>query len=219
MKQGNFANGYNIQAMTENGFVLSSYVADSSADQNLLIPTIQRFKNLYNTEPKYLLADKGYSSEDNFTFCEQEAIDAYIPLHQELLDMSVYTYNKKQNTYTHKDGRIFHFKQHMKKRKKKHAKDPVSYKRTVYEYVNERTQKKKYLCVSHEWQRLARKHERKLATPEGKELYKRRMPDVEGVFGNIKHNLKFTTFLLRGLTGAMIEWNLISLAHNLKKMI
>ena len=219
MKQGNFANGYNVQAMTENGFVLSSYVIDTCADQNLLTPTIQMFQNMYNTKPKYLLADKGYSSEDNFAFCEQEGIDAYIPIHKEPLDLSIYTYNKTQDTYTHKDGRVFMFKQRMRACKKKGEQEPKSYKRIIYECICEATKKKTYLCVSAGWQRLANKHKLKLATKEGKELYKKRMPDVEGVFGNIKHNMKFTTFLLRGLTSTAIEWNLISLAHNLKKMI
>jgi len=49
MKQGNFANGYNIQTMTENGFVLSSYLANSSADQHLLTPTIQVFQKIKKT--------------------------------------------------------------------------------------------------------------------------------------------------------------------------
>jgi len=225
MKQGNFANGYNIQTMTENGFILSSYIANSGADQNLLIPTLQSFQQTHQTRPKHLLADKGYSSEDNFTFCEQEGIDAYIPVHQEPLDLTLYTYNKEQNTYTHEDGRIFRFKQHVCKKGQRRRGRPnkteeiKSFKSIQYQYIDKRTKKKKYLTISHQWQRLANKHKHKLATPEGKQRYKKRMPDVEGVFGNIKQNMRFTAFLLRGLTGAAIEWNLISLAHNLKKMI
>jgi len=219
MKHGGFANGYNVQTMTENGFVLSTHVATTSADQSLLIPAIQAFQKLHDTSPTHLLADKGYSSEDNFAFCETQDIDAYIPIHQEPVDLTHYTYDQKTDIYTHTDGRVFRFKQHMKKRKKKHAKDPVSYKRTVYEYINEKTKKKDYLCVSPEWQRLAKKHKDKLATWAGKQQYKKRMPDVEGVFGNIKHNFGFRAFLLRGLTGVTAEWNLITLAHNLKKLI
>jgi len=225
MKQGNFANGYNVQAMTENGFVLSGHIANSSADQNLLTPTIQAFKKMHDTKPKHLLADKGYSGEDNFAYCEQEGIDAYIPVHQEPIDMTQYTYSSKNDTYTDTAGHVFRFKQHVcnkgqrRRGRPKKTEEVKSFKSTKYQYINERTKKKKYLTISHQWQRLANKHKRKLATSEGKQRYKKRMPDVEGVFGNIKHNLKFTTFLLRGLAGAAIEWNLISLAHNLKKMI
>ena len=45
------------------------------------------------------------------------------------------------------------------------------------------------------------------------------MHDVEGVFANIKKNLRFTSFNLRSFTGVNIEWTLISLAHNLKKIL
>ena len=38
------------------------------------------------------------------------------------------------------------------------------------------------------------------------------------VYGNIKQNLGFREFLLRGLEKAKIEMNLISIAHNLGKI-
>ncbi|MBU1907636.1 IS1182 family transposase [Patescibacteria group bacterium] len=219
MKRGGFANGYNVQIISENGFVLASHIAGTSADQNLLIPTLQAFRDAHRTNPTRLLADKGYSSEDNFAFCESEGIDAYIPIHQDPLDLSVYTYDPEHDAYAHQDGRIFRFKQRMKKRKGDTQIDGQDYRHTIYEHIDETTKKKSYLCISPNWQRLAAKHKRRLAAPEGKERYKKRMPDVEGVFGNIKHNLGFTGFLLRGLTGARIEWNMITLAHNLKKLI
>ena len=60
---------------------------------------------------------------------------------------------------------------------------------------------------------------KKLSTLKGRLLYRKRMTEVEGVFANIKHNFNFTRFRLRGFEGAAIEWNLISLAHNLKKLL
>jgi hypothetical protein len=42
--------------------------------------------------------------------------------------------------------------------------------------------------------------------------------DVEGVFGNIKHNHNFRRFLLRGMKKVEIEAGLLALAHNLAKM-
>ena len=41
---------------------------------------------------------------------------------------------------------------------------------------------------------------------------------VEPVYGNIKQNLGFREFLLRGLEGVKIEMNMISIAHNLQKI-
>lgn len=222
MKHGGFQNGYNIQVMSEQGFVLSHYTSAMSADQPLLIPSLQQFQKLHATLPAGLLADKGYSSEDNFAFCEHVGVDAYIPVHKEPIDLSVYTYHEDTNTYTHQDGRRFTFTQHLKKRRKKtHSAWQPTHddRRLIYEHLEQTTKKKSYLCISAGWQRLATKHKQKLDTLEGKQRYRKRMPDVEGVFGNIKHNLGFTQFLLRGFTGVRAEWNLITLAHNLKKLI
>ena len=52
-----------------------------------------------------------------------------------------------------------------------------------------------------------------------KEVYSRRKMDVETVIGNIKHNLNFKKFLLRGLRKVNIEAGLISIAHNLIKIL
>lgn len=64
-----------------------------------------------------------------------------------------------------------------------------------------------------------KKQKKKLSSLRGKQLYEKRMHDVEGAFANIKKNLGFRTFSLRGLAGVTAEWMLISLAHNLKKII
>ena len=58
----------------------------------------------------------------------------------------------------------------------------------------------------------------KLKTKEGKKTYGLRKTIVEPVIGNIKYNLGFTEFLIRGLDGAKLELNLVSLTHNLKKI-
>ncbi len=224
MKRGDFANGYNVQIMTENGMVLTSHVADTSADQRLLVPTIEACKTMHGMTPKILLADMGYSGEANYHFCEKEKIDAYIPVHCPPLDMTQYIYDKARNTYTDATGRIFTFLQHLtrgRSRRPGFAKeqDKSQHKSTAYRYVDPVTRKKKYLSVAHEWQRYAREQKEKLATAAGQAIYGRRVCDVEPVFGNIKHNLRFTSFHLRGFTGVTNEWHLISLAHNLKKML
>jgi len=41
---------------------------------------------------------------------------------------------------------------------------------------------------------------------------------VEAVFGNIKHNINFKRFMLRGIEKVETEIGLISMAHNLKKV-
>jgi len=59
---------------------------------------------------------------------------------------------------------------------------------------------------------------KKLETQEGKQTYSLRKTIVEPVIGNIKYNMGFTEFLIRGLDGAKLELNIASISHNLKKI-
>ena len=58
----------------------------------------------------------------------------------------------------------------------------------------------------------------RLRTPEGKKLYALRKHTPEPVFGIIKSVLGFRQFLLRGLGNVRGEWNLVTLAWNVKRM-
>jgi transposase len=58
----------------------------------------------------------------------------------------------------------------------------------------------------------------RLATPEGKKLYRLRKQMPEPVFGIIKSVLGFRQFLLRGLDKVRGEWSLVTMAWNLKRM-
>src|SRR3712207_4510999 len=58
----------------------------------------------------------------------------------------------------------------------------------------------------------------RLRTPEGKKLYALRKHTPEPVFGIIKSVLGFRQFLLRGLDKVRGEWNLVTMAYNLKRL-
>jgi transposase len=58
----------------------------------------------------------------------------------------------------------------------------------------------------------------RLKTKDGRKKYKIRKETVEPVFGIIKSVLGFRQFLLRGLDKVNIEWDLVTLAYNFKKL-
>ena len=60
--------------------------------------------------------------------------------------------------------------------------------------------------------------EQKMRTPEGRCRYSRRQASVEPVIGIIKKVLGFEQFLLRGLQKVSLEWNLVCVAYNLKRL-
>ncbi|MEI2998200.1 MAG: transposase [Senegalimassilia faecalis] len=57
-----------------------------------------------------------------------------------------------------------------------------------------------------------------LRTEAGSALRKRRSVDVETVFGDIKRNLGFARFTLRGLEKVTLEWRLVAAGHNIRKL-
>jgi transposase len=57
-----------------------------------------------------------------------------------------------------------------------------------------------------------------LKTKDGKELYAKRKTTVEPVFGIIKNVMKFRSFSLKGIKAVDGEWNIVSIAWNIKRM-
>jgi len=58
----------------------------------------------------------------------------------------------------------------------------------------------------------------RLQSEQGQAMLKRRHQDVEPTFGDIKRNMEFRRFNLRGKLKCELELGLVSMAHNLKKM-
>lgn len=58
----------------------------------------------------------------------------------------------------------------------------------------------------------------RLNTPEGRKLYALRKQIPEPVFGIIKSVMGFRQFMLRGIDNVRSEWNLVTMAWNVKRM-
>jgi len=87
--------------------------------------------------------------------------------------------------------------------------------RKIHSFYNKELKKKKDVPFYFK-ERLRMRN--KMATEKGKKVYGLRKITVEPVYGNIKQNLGFREFLLRGLKNVKIEFNLACIAHNLQKI-
>ena len=85
----------------------------------------------------------------------------------------------------------------------------------IFQYWNDELRKKK--DVPFYFRERLRMRD-KMKESGSKEVYRLRKCTVEPVIGNIKQNLGFREFLLKGLQGTRIEINLVSIAHNLGKI-
>ena len=91
-------------------------------------------------------------------------------------------------------------------------------KKTGHHRTVEDLEKKSEPVVPPEGSSIKEIMEYRLRTKEGRERYKLRKETVEPVFGIIKHVMKFKQFLLRGEEKVGLEWDLITLAYNLKRL-
>ena len=66
---------------------------------------------------------------------------------------------------------------------------------------------------------LQKEMRKKLTSKEGKEKYFKRQYTIEPIFGHLKFNLGYRSFLLRGLKKVNAEFQLICIGWNLKKML
>ena len=71
--------------------------------------------------------------------------------------------------------------------------------------------------IGFELRRYRQQAKDNLLSEQGIALRKQRSIEVETVFGDIKYNMNFRRFMLRGLKKVEIEWGLVCLAHNLRK--
>ncbi len=227
MKRKDRWNWYNPQNATENQFIITTTVPNSENDTNELIPVLKKIEEKYNILPKRVLADKWYGTEKNYKYWEAKEIETYIPHQkQNWANLEEYKYNKKLDIYEDIKGNKYKFKQYywnLKSKKRWRPKKWVisnesDYQGKKYMAVLEDGQKR-YLQVSKNLKEIVKKNDDRLYSKAWKEIYRKRSWCVENVFWNIKMNLKFERFSLRWFSGVQFEWNVISLAHNLQKII
>lgn len=223
MKHHDFANWYNAQIITENQIILTTDISNNACDVNELIPTMKKLKEEYGEVPEKLLADAWYSSWDNYEYLEKEGVDWYIPSqNDDKSDLSKYTYDERNDEYKDKLWNVYVLKQYIGTKKKWRSKKWERLKEGEYKG-------KLYLTVLPNWWKKflhidTKRHKYKeifkgrINTKEWKKIFVRRQIDVEPVFGNIKHNLKFSRFSLRWFDKASIERDIVCIAHNFKKM-
>jgi transposase len=89
-------------------------------------------------------------------------------------------------------------------------------------YVDDKNRRKEDLNmkeIKKEYTDVQFKNLKKLLSKRGCEEYKKRMHTAEPPFGNLKFNFGYRYFLLRGLEKVKGEFNLMCIAHNIKKIV
>ena len=184
-------------------------------DANQLIPQINNVEENVGKLPKgtKVALDSGYSSSVNIKFLKDKKLDGYVPSRaqaqkfegkEETLNHDDYEYDRGKDEIIYKGKRFRHRGFYYRKntdRKILIYKANDGTKKDVPEFFRERLKMKE-----------------KMEKPKSREIYNLRKVTAEPVIGDIKQNLGFREFCLRGLKKVKIELNLVSIAHNLKKI-
>ncbi len=121
MGNGQLKAGYNVQAGTENQFIVDTTVHQRPGDTACAIPHLEHVKERVGRLPAALVADAGYGSEENCAYLEGEGVDAYVK-HSEFFrecrnrkwredEMRVanWAYDEGSDAYTCPEGRALAF--------------------------------------------------------------------------------------------------------------
>lgn len=235
MQNGQLKPAYNIQMGTENQFVLGWSIHQKPADTSVMIPHLEEIKKNLGKLPGAVIADAGYGSEENYEYLEGENKEAYVKYNYFYIEQKrkpkINNYHRNNLKYDkEKDRFLCPVGKPMNYKETQRYKTDSGYEteRRIYEADQCRGCTERINChkgngnrriqISFRLEELKSKARDKLLSEKGKKLRSQRGVDVETVFGQIKHNMQFKRFLLRGLNKVNIEYGLLCYAHNLKKL-
>lgn len=206
---------YNAQlSVSKNQIIIANDITQDKHDAHQFIPQINNIKkNIKLKKNTKLALDCGYSDGINIKFAEDEKLNLYVPSRAQAqeIDGKEQSLNHDNYIYDKKKDAIYCDRHWYKRSGYYERKDG---KKIWTFYCKELKKKKDIPYFFKERLRMKAKMEKS----ESRKVYGLRKITAEPVYGNIKENLGFRGFLLRGLEKVKIEFNLVCIAHNLQKI-
>jgi len=235
MRNGQLKPGYNVQVGTCNEFITTWSIHQNRSDNGTLIPHLERHKRLTGKDPKKLSADSGYGNQENYEYLKKKKIKNFVKytyFHKEQKkSFQEQKYNWQNMPYDEiNDEFICPEGKKLKYSQTKTEKTATGFNQEyrIYECENCSKCPNKAQCTKAKGNRqinfykkmwLLKKEARKnLLSEEGIQMRSKRAEFSERVFGQIKWNMGFKRFMLRGLEKVDIEWGILSFAFNIKKI-
>jgi len=223
---GGIRPSYNCQAAADkNQIIVAVDVGNNADDAANFQPMVEQSKRNVSGEIGKVLVDGGYYSGGNLKYAVEEGIDFYIPTGKGdpglagRFGREDFIYEESTDSYRCPGGERLFYK--LSRRRN-------GIERKIYKCSSSKcgscklksrctTGRFRELWISEVWEHEKEMKE-KLSSKDGGRIYGRRKVMIESVFGNMKFNLGFTRFVLRGLKKVKGEFLLMCIAHNLKKI-
>lgn len=226
-RQGSHA-GYNAQTVVDekHGLIVSSDVVNENNDLHQFAKQINQAAQTLEKKPGAACADAGYSNIKELAKIDSQDIKVIVPNSRQAsgkppgpFDRRNFKYDKDTDIYTCPEGKVLRYYR-------------TDVKRAIKRYCAEAEVCKNCrnfgLCTSSRHGRrvsrllneeLAEKLTMQYEQPESQKIYGIRKQKSELPFGHIKHNLKVSGFLLRGLAGVKAEMAVLASCFNIVRMI
>ena len=238
MKNGHLKAGYNVQIATEGQYVLACDVFPNPTDTKTLKPFLDKIETEYFKVPKYIVADAGYGSEENYTDIlegrKREALITYGMYRKERtrkyrkdpFNTDNWEYDEATDSYICPNGKQLTFSYVSRKTDR----NGFSRKFKVYECDDcnscpfreqcskSKNDRNKALRINERLEHQKEYVRTKLSEEEAGSIYRQRKIDVEPVFGFLKANLCFTRFTVRGKEKVRNEIAIALMAVNMRKI-
>ena len=220
---------YNLQIIVSKGIILCFYVSQDRNDQYTLIPTLQKFYELYNFYPIRLCADAGYGSLKNYQFVTEKNIENYIKFGNWSRVISgdtydLYHFNERgeliclnnkiaiktrvyENRIAHKGTYLYVIESCSYCRYKKYCQGNLKEIRTY-----------RIFDTNCDYFKMKNQVTENLLSPKGIEMRVNRSSQVEGAFGVIKQDMDYERARRRGLENVSLEFMLTCLGYNIRKL-
>jgi transposase len=226
--------GYNAQVSSENQFVVNYNVDQNASDAACFIKHVEKIvKRGDEFIPENFIGDSGYGSEENYEVLANVGIDNYLKyqtFYQDQQTNNKNPFSKENFEYDSvADFYICPNRVRLEFKKTVQNKTTSGYIQTfrVYEAVNCDGCKFRDKCAKGKGNRnilvnlnldrhkgIARKN---LTSEKGIEFRKKRGPEIETFFGDLKRNQKYRRIRLRGLRKANNEIGWLAISYNLRK--
>lgn len=236
MKNGQLKPGYNAQISTEEQFITHYSIHQTTADTTTLQAHLQSFEDTYQQQSSEVVADAGYGSEENYELMETKGIDAYVKYNYFHLEqkrkvknnpfsVANLFYNDQEDFFVCPSGqRLINTGTGKRISTNGYQSEVTWYQGAKCQGCPFRGQchsakGNRKLEINHRLNQLKKQARERLESELGLAHRSKRPIEVEAVFGQLKANNKFTRFTLRGLDKVNVEFGLMAMAHNLRKMV
>lgn len=225
---------YNVMASSENQFITAISVHQNPNDASCFKEHVEQLP----LKPSTITADSIFGTEQNYELLERSEIKSFLKFptfdpqnrshkkKNKKFQREHFIYNKEKDVYQCPDGRELEFKRTEIIKNKK-----TGYQSTVSTYQSKSCnqcalagqcktslESNRTLSVNSQLDYYRQQARNNLNSIQGQALRKRRGAEIESCFGDIKHNMEFRRFHLRGKRKVKTELGLVSMAHNLRKI-